>query len=621
MNTFSLILKNMRQRALSSVLTVLSVALGVALAIAVIIVHREGDKLFVQSDFGYNLIVGPKGDELRLVLNTSYGLGAAQSSIAWSVYDDLFRNQRQFVRSAIPFLVGDTWQGKRIMATSNRIVNSPELEAFRKSIRTAGESVRALARPAKESDEQKAARLAKVPAAVDELETQLASLRKMGDGLDEELLARIRESADSVARARGMIDPANPAMTDAAGMIASDAIDQIRMLDSFSMPFEYRSGRGFELAQGRAFHAQKFEGVVGSKVADQLKMSIGTAFHLEHGGDQKDVHSETWKVVGILQPTATAMDDVIFIPLTTGWAVPAHTDAMEQMAKLGMSEEQIDAIKAEYKKAGESLDVHEHEHDEHADHDEHDEHDHADHDSTTRHADELDMGLIQPDAHADEGESHAEGEAHAEGEGHHHEHAYHMDGDRIHLELPEKLRKISGVFVTARGEGFGVQTLMFRFRNLPDAMAVSPATQMAQFFNTFMKGPTYVVLGLAILVTAVAAVSILVSIYNAVSARKREIAILRALGATRGKVLALICLEAMLVGLIGAAIGMALGHGIAAVGGTYLQKAFGQELAFMKVSPTELLYALGVVLMAGLAGLVPAWQAYRTSVATNLSGE
>lgn len=204
---------------------------------------------------------------------------------------------------------------------------------------------------------------------------------------------------------------------------------------------------------------------------------------------------------------------------------------------------------------------------------------------------------------------------------HDHENAYHMDGDRIHLELPEKLRKISGVFVTVRGEGFGTQTLQFRYRNLPDAMAVSPAKQMSLFFDTFMKGPTYVVLGLAILVTAVAAVSILVSIYNAVSARRREIAILRALGATRDKVLALICLEAMLVGLIGGVIGLALGHAIAAVGGSYLQAAFGQQLAFMTVSPMELYYIGGVVVLAGLAGLVPASQAYRTSVATNLVGE
>lgn len=619
MNTFALILKNMRQRALSSILTMLSVALGVALAIAVIIVHREGDKLFVQSDFGYNLIIGPKGDELRLVLNSSYGLGTAQSSIYLKVYDDLFRNQRQFVRSAIPFMVGDTWHGKRIIATSNRIVNSPELDAFRSSLRLAGESIRTLQPPKGDKTTPNpaadAARREKVPAAIDELAAQIASLIKLGDSLDIELVSRLRELGESVARAKAMIDPTKPAMIDAAVLIASDATEQIRMLESFSSPFEYRSGRGFELAQGRAFHAQKFEGLIGAKAAQQLQLKIGDPFHLEHGGDPNDVHEETWTVVGILKPTGTAMDDAVFIPIVTGWAIPAHMDAMEQMAKLGMSEEQIEKIKADYKKAGEALDEEEHhEHGSH-EHDDHDhDHDHGDGASATQHSDEHhDEGLIES---AD-----AKHDAHGDHDDHDHERAYHMDGDRVHLELPEELRKISGIFVTARGEGFGTQTLQFRFRNLPDAMAVSPAKQMADFFNTFMKGPTYIVLGLAILVTAVAAVSILVSIYNAVAARKREIAILRALGATRGKVLALICLEAMFVGLIGAAIGMLLGHLIAAVGGTYLQQAFGQHLSFMQVSGTELLYVAGVVVMAGLAGLVPALQAYRTSVAANLAGE
>lgn len=641
MNTLSLILKNMRQRALSSVLTTLSVALGVALAIAVIIVHREGDKLFVQSDFGYHLIVGPKGDELRLVLNTAYGLGSAQSSINYSVYDDLFRNQRQHVRSAVPFLVGDTWHGKRIIATSNRIVNSPVLEAFRQSTRKIGETFRTLSKPAKESEEQKAARLARTPSDIEELQKQLATLAQNGDGLDPELLKRLRELAESVGRAKQMIDPTKPAMIDAAGMIASDAVDQIRMLDSFATPFEYRSGRGFELASGRGFHAEKFEGLIGSKVAEQLKMGLGDEFHLEHGGDQNDVHSETWKVVGILKPTGTAMDDVIFIPLVSGWAVPAHTDAMEQMAKLGMSEDQIAQIKAEYAKAGTPLEEHHHDHHEdHAstqqaedhdhDHDAHDAkgeaHDHAaEHNESDHHnEDAAHDDAAHHDEDADVKEDAGLMEASPPAGDHHdhdHENAYHMDGDRIHLELPEKLRKISGVFVTVRGEGFGAQTLQFRYRNLPDAMAVSPAKQMSLFFDTFMKGPTYVVLGLAILVTAVAAVSILVSIYNAVSARRREIAILRALGATRDKVLALICLEAMLVGLIGGVIGLALGHVIAAVGGSYLQAAFGQQLAFMTVSPMELYYIGGVVVLAGLAGLVPASQAYRTSVATNLVGE
>ena len=50
----------------------------------------------------------------------------------------------------------------------------------------------------------------------------------------------------------------------------------------------------------------------------------------------------------------------------------------------------------------------------------------------------------------------------------------------------------------------------------------------------------------------VAGVSILVSIYNSVVARKKEIAILRALGATRLRIVTLLCVEAGIIGLAGA---------------------------------------------------------------------
>lgn len=69
MSFLSLILKQLRQRALSTVLTILSVALGVALATAILIFFRESDRVFGQSEFGYDTIVGPKSSGLELVLS------------------------------------------------------------------------------------------------------------------------------------------------------------------------------------------------------------------------------------------------------------------------------------------------------------------------------------------------------------------------------------------------------------------------------------------------------------------------------------------------------------------------------------------------------------------------
>ena len=121
------------------------------------------------------------------------------------------------------------------------------------------------------------------------------------------------------------------------------------------------------------------------------------------------------------------------------------------------------------------------------------------------------------------------------------------------------------------------------------------------------------------LVIVVAGVSILVSIYNAIAARMREIAILRALGATRNTVLELICTEAAMIGLIGSIGGIVLGHLIGAVESVYFNKTLGQSINWYQLSGGELAAVAIAVVIAALAGLVPALKAYRTPVAVNLT--
>ncbi len=119
---FGLVLKQMRQRALGSSLTLLSVLLGVALAVAVLLVRRESNHLFGQSDFGYELIVGPpKGADLSLVLSTVYQLGESKGTLPYKVYTDMVDKGGKYyglVRQAIPIMVGDSYKGRRIVGTS-----------------------------------------------------------------------------------------------------------------------------------------------------------------------------------------------------------------------------------------------------------------------------------------------------------------------------------------------------------------------------------------------------------------------------------------------------------------------------------------------------------------------
>jgi putative ABC transport system permease protein len=100
--------------------------------------------------------------------------------------------------------------------------------------------------------------------------------------------------------------------------------------------------------------------------------------------------------------------------------------------------------------------------------------------------------------------------------------------------------------------------------------------------------------------------------------RIRESGLLRALGATRTRILTLICVEAGLIGLIGGVLGIVGGHLVAAGGSAYMNRLLGQSIPWFATDRYELLYLAGVVLIAVLAGLVPALKAYRTPVATNL---
>src|SRR5918999_4254078 len=91
MNLLQLVLKNMRQRALGTWLTLLSVVLGVALAVAVLLVRQGGQSLFAQTDFGYDLIIG-KGSPTQLVLNTVYHIDQSPGNLPYTVYDSLLRD-------------------------------------------------------------------------------------------------------------------------------------------------------------------------------------------------------------------------------------------------------------------------------------------------------------------------------------------------------------------------------------------------------------------------------------------------------------------------------------------------------------------------------------------------
>lgn len=124
----------------------------------------------------------------------------------------------------------------------------------------------------------------------------------------------------------------------------------------------------------------------------------------------------------------------------------------------------------------------------------------------------------------------------------------------------------------------------------------------------------------AAMVVAIGVVSILVAIYNTMNERRREIAILRALGARRTTILAIIVGEATVLAFLGAVLGAILSRGLLAGFGGVLEAVGGLRPDPVRILlPEEPLLILLVAAVGALAGLVPAVAAYRTDVAGGLA--
>ena len=123
----------------------------------------------------------------------------------------------------------------------------------------------------------------------------------------------------------------------------------------------------------------------------------------------------------------------------------------------------------------------------------------------------------------------------------------------------------------------------------------------------------------AALVAVVAAGSVLASIYNSMNERRRQIAILRALGARRATVAATVVLEATAIAVIGVVLGFAVYFAILSTAAGIIRAQTGVVLEAWAWHPVLAWAPLALVGLSALAGLVPAVKAYRTEVAEHLA--
>ncbi|MFT5081835.1 MAG: putative ABC transport system permease protein [Bacteroidia bacterium] len=205
--------RSLRQHALSSLVTILSVGLAAGLVMSVFSVSRQSREAFAGGPVGFDAVLGARGSQLQLVLNTVFHLETSPGNIPWELYEEIAADPR--VELAIPYAVGDHYEGFRIVGTDSRIFQDVEF------------------------------------------------------GEDEAAVKPLAFTPNS-----------------------------------------------------RVFDEQRREAVIGSFAAQETGLGLGDLFHPTHGVDH--AHEEDYVVVGVLEPTNTPADRVLWIPIEGIFRLDGH---------------------------------------------------------------------------------------------------------------------------------------------------------------------------------------------------------------------------------------------------------------------------------------------------------
>ena len=270
---------------------------------------------------------------------------------------------------------------------------------------------------------------------------------------------------------------------------------------------EYIPEKKFQFSQGRALTGG-FEAVVGARVARAYGWSLGSEFPIAHGGNLADVHAEKFKIVGILAPTGTPNDRAVFIHFDGFYSIAGHEKPVEE----ARAEE-------EARQAGEAPII-------------------------LPNAGSKTTGPLRVKA-AQPGNQSQPAPA----------------PQQAVKEVASEQKQVTAILLQMKSD-----TLAYlyapRINKAPVAQAVNPIAQISRLLNDLVGNVRTMLLVLTGFIIIVSGISIFVSIYNSMADRKREIAIMRALGARRGTVFSIIVAEAVLLCVLGWIVGTALGHAL-----------------------------------------------------------
>ncbi len=189
-------------------------------------------------------------------------------------------------------------------------------------------------------------------------------------------------------------------------------------------------------------------------------------------------------------------------------------------------------------------------------------------------------------------------------------------------DIEEHDKLITGIYARVftrpgRNSSAALQSVHYQLRLDPQITAVSPSAQITKLLG-IVSNIDQIFLAMAGAVLLSSGIAIMLALYNSMEQRRRQIAVLRVLGCSKGRVFSMVMTESAMLGLAGSVAGVA----IAFVGAQFVAGIMKSRLGLV-IEPGlgiewVLFTIVATVLLASLAGVVPSMMAYRTSVSRAL---
>lgn len=194
-------------------------------------------------------------------------------------------------------------------------------------------------------------------------------------------------------------------------------------------------------------------------------------------------------------------------------------------------------------------------------------------------------------------------------------HAEHDEEEGEHVEEDE--RKVSAVLIDLESSAYRFQFMQTVYDNYAATPAM-PIVEITNVFNEILQPIMVIMMAVGYVVVVISALSIMIGLYLSIIQRKRDMAIMRALGASAYEIFGAVMIEALLVTMIGVACGWGLGKVVAIGLGVYMSTHYGFTIHGAATSLLEIKFFAVVALIGLFAGIVPAWQAYQSDIAEDL---